>query len=251
MIYLKSAGEIKKIRKAGIIVAQCYKEIGNFIRPGISTLKIDKLVEEIVSKHGAKLAQKGYSGYPYATCASVNDGVCHCFPNNNPLVDGDIVTIDMVVELDGWMADSAWSFEVGAVSEDAKKLLEVTKKSLYLGIEQAQIGNRIGDISFAIQQYAESNGFSVVKDFVGHGIGKSMHEEPQVPHYGNPKRGQRIIEGMVFTIEPMINAGDYRIKIDDNNNWDARTLDGSLSAQYEHTIAITKDGPLILTCLDE
>ena len=156
----------------------------------------------------------------------------------------------MVVNVDGWLADSAWTYSVGNVSEEAKNLMDVTKKSLYLGIEKALIGNRIGDISHAIQEYVEGKGYSVVRDFVGHGIGRNMHEDPQVPHFGKPGRGVRLQEGMVLTIEPMINIGNYQSKIDDNN-WTARTVDGSLSAQYEHTIAITKDGPLILTDQDE
>ena len=155
----------------------------------------------------------------------------------------------MVVNVDGWLADSAWTYPVGNISEDAQRLLDVTKKSLYLGIEQAVIGNRLGDIGHAIQSYVESNGFSVVRDFVGHGIGQDMHEDPQVLHYGTPGRGQRLVEGMVMTIEPMINMGGYQMKLDDNG-WTARTVDGSLSAQYEHTIAITKDGPIILTDQD-
>lgn len=246
MIIIKTEEEILKMKKAGEMLADIHKEIAKFIRPGITTMEIDRFVEEYLLERGAYPEQKGYHGYPYATCASINDEICHGFPREEVIKDGDIVTIDMVVNLDGWLADSAWSYGVGNVSEQAQKLLDVTKKSLYLGIEQAVIGNRIGDISHAIQTYAESHGFSVVRDFVGHGIGKSMHEDPQVPHYGMPGRGIRLVEGMVLTIEPMINVGTYRIKLDDNG-WTARTKDGKLSAQYEHTIAITKDGPLILT----
>ena len=209
-------------------------------------MEIDRFVDEYLAGRGAIAAQKGYHGYQYATCASVNDEICHGFPSEKELNDGDIVAIDMVVDLDGWLADSAWSYAVGNISDEAKKLMDVTKKSLYLGIEQAVIGNRIGDISHAVQTYVEANGFSVVRDFVGHGIGKSMHEDPQVPHYGKPGRGVRLSEGMVLTIEPMVNIGTYKLKIDDNK-WTARTLDGKLSAQYEHTIAITNDGPIILT----
>ncbi|NLY45554.1 MAG: type I methionyl aminopeptidase, partial [Tissierella sp.] len=174
---------------------------------------------------------------------------CHGFPREEKLKDGDIVTIDMVVNVDGWLADSAWSYPVGNISEEAKKLLDVTKEALYLGIEQSVVGNRLGDIGYAIQSYVESHGFSVVKDFVGHGIGRDMHEDPQVLHYGTPGRGQRLVEGMVMTIEPMVNMGKYNMTLDDNG-WTARTADGSLSAQYEHTIAITKDGPMILTDQD-
>lgn len=246
MIILKSEEEILKMKKAGEILANIHREIAKMIRPGISTKDIDQFVEEYLTGVGAYPEQKGYQGYPYATCASINDEICHGFPREDIIKDGDIVSIDMVVNLDGWLADSAWSYGVGNVSEEASKLLEVTKKSLYLGIEQAVIGNRLGDIGNAIQTYVEENGFSVVKDFVGHGIGRKMHEEPQVPHYGVAGRGLRLMEGMVITIEPMVNVGTYRMKVDENG-WTARTLDGKLSAQFEHTIAITKDGPIILT----
>jgi len=246
MIILKTSEEIERMRAAGKILAACHREIAKIIRPGVSTWDIDQFVEEFLAKHEATPEQKGYSGYPYATCGSVNDVICHGFPKKEPLKNGDIVTIDMVVRKDGWLADSAWSYEVGTVSPEAKRLLEVTEKSLYAGIEQAVVGNRIGDISHAIQTYAQANGYAVVRDFTGHGIGKEMHEEPYVPHFGPPGRGQRLKEGMVITIEPMLNIGTYHAKID-ADGWTARTRDGKLSAQYEHTIAITADGPLILT----
>jgi methionyl aminopeptidase len=246
MIIIKTEKEIEKMRKAGEILANCHKEISKIIKPGITTLEIDEFVEKYLKERGATPEQKGYEGYPFATCASVNDEICHGFPNKTPLKDGDILTIDMVVNLDGWLADSAWSYGVGNISPKSKELLEVTKKSLYVGIEKAVIGNRIGDISHAVQTYVESKGFSVVKDFVGHGIGRYMHEDPQVPHFGRPGRGPRLMEGMVITIEPMVNVGTYKCKVDDNG-WTARTTDGKLSAQYEHTLAITKDGPIIIT----
>lgn len=250
MIHIRNLNEINKMIQAGKILSQCHRGISKLIVPGINTLEINNFAEKFIIDNGAKPAQKGYNGYPFATCASVNDGVCHCYPNKNRLKSGDILTIDMVVELDGWMADSAWSYGVGELNKESHTLLEVTKKSLYIGIEKAILGNRIGDISSAIQNYVEGNGYSVVRDFVGHGIGRKMHEEPQIPHFGIPGRGQRLLEGMVLTIEPMVNVGDYKIKID-KNNWDARTLDGSLSAQFEHTIAITKDGPIIITNQDD
>lgn len=246
MIILKTENEIEKMQKAGRILANCHKEIKKMIRPGISTYDIDKFAEEFIKKNGATPEQKGYQGYPFATCTSVNDEICHGFPGKKPLRNGDIVTVDMVVNLNGWLADSAWSYAVGNISEEAKKLMEVTEKSLYIGIEKAAAGNRIGDISYPIQSYVEAQGFSVVRDFVGHGIGKEMHEEPQVPHFGRPGRGPRITTGMVFTIEPMINVGTYHCTID-NNNWTARTKDGKLSCQYEHTIAITENGVIIIT----
>ena len=246
MIIIKTEEQIQKMKKAGELLAEVHKEIAKIIRPGITTMEIDNFVEEYLKQRGAYPEQKGYQGYPYATCASINDEICHGYPREETIKDGDIVTIDMVVNLDGWLADSAWSYGVGNISEEGDKLLKVTKKSLYLGIEQAVIGNRLGDIGHAIQSYVESQGFSVVRDFVGHGIGKDMHEDPQVLHYGNPGRGPRLLEGMVITIEPMINTGTYKMKVD-SNGWTARTIDGGLSAQYEHTIAITKDGPMILT----
>ncbi len=249
MIILKTEEQIQRMREAGMILAVLHKEIAKIIKPGISTMEIDRFVEEYLEARGAYPEQKGYQGYEYATCASINDEICHGFPRHEKLKEGDVVTIDMVVNVDGWLADSAWTYPVGNISEDAQRLLDVTKKSLYLGIEQAVIGNRLGDIGHAIQSYVESNGFSVVRDFVGHGIGQDMHEDPQVLHYGTPGRGQRLVEGMVMTIEPMINMGGYQMKLDDNG-WTARTVDGSLSAQYEHTIAITKDGPIILTDQD-
>lgn len=249
MIIIKTPEEIEKMKVAGELLANVHKEIAKMIKPGISTMEIDKFVEEYLVARGAYPEQKGYQGYPYATCASINDEICHGYPREELLEEGDIVTIDMVVNVDGWLADSAWTYAVGEISEQAANLMKTTKESLYLGIEQAVIGNRIGDISHAIQSHVEAQGYSVVRDFVGHGIGKDMHEDPQVPHYGTAGRGVRLTEGMVLTIEPMINTGTYHMKMD-NNKWTSRTRDGGLSAQYEHTLAITADGPLILTDQD-
>lgn len=249
MIILKRPEEIEKMKKAGEILANTHKEIAKMIKPGISTEEIDKFVEKYLKEQGAYPEQKGYQGYPYATCASINDEICHGYPRKTPLKNGDIVTIDMVVNVDGWLADSAWSYAVGEISDEAQELLDVTKEALYKGIEKAVVGNRLGDIGHAIQSFVEERGYSVVRDFVGHGIGKDMHEDPQVPHYGTPGRGQRLVEGMVLTIEPMINRGVYRMKMDENG-WTSRTVDGELSTQYEHTLAITKDGPVIITDQD-
>lgn len=231
---------------AGKILTACHRELRKVIRPGITTLQIDHFADDFIKSQGAKAEQKGYKGYPFATCASVNDEICHGFPTNTPLHEGDIVTIDMVVNLNGWLADSAWSYPVGQISGPAEKLLKVTKECLYIGIEKAVIGNRLGDVSHAIQTHAEAHDFSVVREFAGHGIGRDMHEDPQVLHYGHPGKGVRLREGMVFTIEPMINMGSCYLTID-TNGWTARTADGRLSAQYEHTLAITRNGPLILT----
>lgn len=246
MVVIKTEKEIALMGEAAKILTACHRELRTIIRPGITTSEIDKFAENFIESHGAKAEQKGYKGYPFATCASVNDEICHGFPSSTPLKEGNIVGIDMVVNLNGWLADSAWTYPVGKISEQAERLLRVTKECLYIGIEKSIIGNRIGDISHAIQTHAEAEGFSVVREFTGHGIGSIMHEDLQVPHYGRANRGERLSEGMVFTIEPMINSGLHRLKIDDNE-WTARTIDGGLSAQYEHTLAITKGKALVLT----
>jgi methionyl aminopeptidase len=248
MIIIKTKEEIMRMREAGIILASCHKEIAALIKPGISTFEIDQFVEQYIIERGATAEQKGFHGYPYATCGSVNDVICHGFPTKEPLKNGDIVTVDFVVNLNGWLADSAWSYRVGEVSEQADHLLKVTEEALYKGIEQAVVGNRLGDVSNAVQRYAESEGLSVVRNFCGHGIGQQMHEAPQVAHYGPAGKGVLLKEGMVLTIEPMLNVGTYHCKID-SDGWTARTVDGKLSTQYEHTLAITKDGPFVLTQL--
>ena len=250
MIKRKSTREIKLMEEAGKLLADIHKEIAKMIKPGVTTMEIDQFAEKYMRDHGAVPEQIGYNGYEYATCASINDEICHGFPRPDKLNDGDIVTIDMVVNLNGFLADSAWTYEVGEVDPAGKRLMDVTKKSLYLGIEQAQVGNRIGDIGHAIQQYAEAEGFSVVREFTGHGIGPTMHESPNIPHYGLPGKGVRLKEGMAITIEPMLNEGAWQSKMDDNG-WTARTIDGKRSAQFEHTLIITKDGPLILTKQDD
>lgn len=246
MIILKSDEQIEKMHEAGKLLASVHKELRNIIKPGISTLELDEFVEDYLAERNAYPEQKGYQGFPYSICASINDEVCHGFPRKEILQEGDILTVDMVVNLDGYLADSAWSYGVGNISDENQKLLDVTKEALYKGIEQVKVGNRLGDIGHAIQSYVEPLGYSVVREFIGHGIGKDMHEDPQVLHYGKPGRGLRLMEGMVFTIEPMINIGKYNVKIDDNG-WTARTIDGKMSAQYEHTLALTKDGVIILT----
>lgn len=250
MIQRKSQREIQLMAEAGKLLADIHKEIAKMIKPGITTTEIDQFAEKYMRDRGAVPEQIGYNGYEYATCASINDEICHGFPRPEKLNNGDIVTIDMVVNLNGFLADSAWTYAVGEVDPAGKRLMEVTKKSLYLGIEQAQVGNRIGDIGHAIQQYAEAEGFSVVREFTGHGIGPTMHESPHIPHYGLPGKGARLKEGMAITIEPMLNEGAWQNKMDDNG-WTARTIDGKRSAQFEHTLIITKDGPLILTEQDQ
>lgn len=246
MITLKSEREIQAMEEAGKILADIHVALRDFIKPGITTMDIDKFVHERILAAGAIPEQIGFEGYEYATCTSVNDEICHGFPTKYVLKDGDLVKVDTVVNYNGAMADSCWSYAVGKASPELERLMEVTKKALYLGIEQAKPGNRIGDIGHAIQTYVEGEGFSVVREFIGHGIGPTMHESPSVPHYGEAGKGLRLKEGMTITIEPMVNTGTWKSKMDDNG-WTARTKDGGLSCQYEHSIAITADGPKIMT----
>jgi methionyl aminopeptidase len=246
MIIIKTPEEIEAMRPAGRLVADCHLEIAKMIKPGITTLEINDYVEALLSKHGATPPTKGYHGYPFATCASVNDVIAHGFPNKYPLQAGDIVTIDIIASLNGWVGDSAWTYAVGDISPEAERLMEVTKESMYRGIAKAVPGNRLGDVMHEVQSYAETNGYSVVRDLLMHGIGRSMHEEPGYPHVGRPGKGLRLKEGMVITIEPMINEGTWGMFVEEDG-WTARTIDGKLSAQYEHTVAITKDGPVVLT----
>lgn len=246
MIIIKTEEEIEKMDRAGDIVSGMHEALRDFIEVGKTTKEINDFCEEYIRSHGGIPSQINYQGYPYATCTSVNDEICHGFPTDYKLQNHDIITVDTVVELDGFLADSAWSYQVGEPTELTKKLMDVTKEALYIGIEQAVVGNRLGDIGSAIQDFVESQGFSVVREFTGHGIGKEMHEDPMVLHYGKAGRGQRLIEGMVLTIEPMVNTGKWNSKLD-SNGWTARTVDKGLSCQYEHTLAITKDSPRILT----
>ncbi len=246
MIIIKTEKEIEKMQIAADLLIQVHRALRDEVKPGVSTLELDRFVEKFITDRGGYPEQKGYQGFPFSICASVNDEICHGFPNERKLKDGDLLTIDMVVNVDGYLADSAWSYAVGNLSDEGKKLMTVTKECLYKAIDIVKPGTRLGDIGHIIQTHAEANGFSVVRDFVGHGIGKEMHEDPQVLHYGKPNRGLRLEEGMVFTIEPMINAGDWPIAMD-KNGWTARTRDGSLSCQYEHTLAVTKDGVIVLT----
>lgn len=234
------------MEKSGKLLATIHEELRDFIQPGVSGKEIDQFVEKRIRENGGIPAQIGYQDYKYATCVSENDEICHGFPKNRPLKSGELITVDTVIDLNGAFSDSAWTYVVGEGSKEVLDLMEVTRKSLYKGIEAAQVGNRIGDIGAAIQSYVEPKGYSVVREFVGHGIGPTMHEPPSIPHYGEAGKGIRLKEGMTLTIEPMINTGEWKSKMDDNG-WTARTIDGGLSCQYEHTIAITKEGPLILT----
>lgn len=252
MITLKSPREIKEMQKSGQILAGMHIGLRDIIKPGISSWEIEKFARKYFKEHDAIAEQIGFEGYKYATCVSVNDEICHGFPRKNLILkDGDLVKVDTVVNYHGAMSDSCWSYVVGKSTPEIDRLMEVTKNALYLGIEQAQVGNRIGDIGAAIQHYVEDeNGYGDVREFIGHGIGPTMHESPNVPHYGEAGQGVRLKEGMTITIEPMVNIGGWEAEMDDPSGWTARTADGSLSCQYEHTIAITKDGPKILTSQD-
>ena len=246
MIVCKSPAEIAKMRAANQLVARILDELASLVRPGVSTADLDAAADARVREAGAESAFKGYRGYPATLCASVNEQVVHGIPNARPLASGDIISLDMGVKLNGYYGDSAITVPVGAVSDDARTLLRVTEEALERGIAQVRIGGRISDIGHAIQAHVEANGFSVVREFVGHGIGASLHEEPQIANYGEPNRGPRMVEGMTIAIEPMVNMGKAAVRVL-ADGWTAVTRDGSLSAHFEHTVAVTQSGPDILT----
>lgn len=247
MITLKKPHEIAKMREAGRLLARAMRITSESIVPGKTTLlELDALADRIIREGGGIPSFLDYKKYPSATCISANDTVVHGIPDGTVLVEGDIVSLDFGVILDDWHADSAWTFAVGAISTDAQKLMNVTKECLNQGIAKAKIGNRVGDVSSAIQRYAEGHGYGVVRDLVGHGIGRSLHEPPNVPNFGKPGTGVVIREGMTMCIEPMINQGTAKVNIL-KDGWTVKTADGKLSAHFEHTVAITRDGPQILT----
>jgi methionyl aminopeptidase len=246
VIVCKSPAEIERMRAANLLVADVLAELAAMTKPGVTTAELDAAAERLVRDGGAEPAFKGYRGYPATLCASVNDQVVHGIPSARKLVEGDIISLDMGVKLNGYFGDSAVTVPVGRVSDDVQRLLRVTQEALDRGITQVRLGGRISDIGHAIQRHVESNGFSVVREFVGHGIGASLHEEPQIANYGEPGRGPRLAEGMVLAIEPMVNMGRPAVKVL-SDGWTAVTRDGSLSAHFEHTVAVTKDGPLVLT----
>ncbi|MBP7912553.1 MAG: methionyl aminopeptidase [Streptococcus sp.] len=282
MITIKSQREIDAMSRAGEVLSGIHIGLRDIIKPGVDMWEVEEYVREICKEKNVLPLQIGVDGelmdYPYATCCGLNDEVAHAFPRHYELKEGDLLKVDMVLSepLDkavvdvsklnfndvkamkkitqtyrGGVADSCWAYAVGQVSEEVQNLMDVTKECLYRGIEQAVVGNRIGDIGAAIQEYAEGLGYGVVRDLVGHGVGPTMHEEPMVPHYGTKGRGLRLREGMVLTIEPMINTGTWEIDTDMKTGWAHKTLDGGLSCQYEHQFVITKDGPLILTSQGE
>ena len=252
MITIKSQREIEGMKKSGAIIAGMHHGLRSLIKPGISTWEIEKFSRQYIENHGGRAAQIGFEGFEYATTVSVNDEVAHAFPRKHLyLKEGDIVKVDTVVDLDGYYSDSAWTYAVGEVSDEVKKLMAVTKKALYIGIDQAQVGNRVGDIGAAIDQYVtKENGYGNVREYVGHGIQPTMHEEPAIPHYGVAGHGLRLKPGMTITIEPMVNLGGWKVNTSKEDGWTVTTADGSWSAQYEHVIAITNDGPKILTSQD-
>jgi methionyl aminopeptidase len=246
VIVCKSAAEIERMRAANALVADVLAELATMVAPGVTTADLDAAAERLVRAGGAEPAFKGYRGYPRTLCASVNEQVVHGIPSARALVEGDIISLDMGVKLNGFYGDSAVTVPVGRVSEVAATLLRVTQESLEKGIEQVRLGGRISDIGHAIQQHVEAHGLSVVREFVGHGIGSALHEEPQIANYGEPGRGPRLAEGMTLAIEPMVNVGRPAVKVL-SDGWTAVTKDGSLSAHFEHTVAVTKTGPLVLT----
>jgi methionyl aminopeptidase len=247
MIILKSLQEIEKIRKACLIVADVLEAMREMVRPGVTTQALDEFAERFIIAAGATPAFKGYRGYPKTLCTSVNNEVIHGIPSTGTVLkQGDIISVDVGTIVDGFYGDAAITIPVGTITPEAERLLRVTEESLLRGIAQAQAGNRLYDISHAVQKHVESNGYSVVREFVGHGIGRSLHEDPQLPNFGEPGQGQKLKPGMVLAIEPMVNVGGYAT-VTQEDNWTAVTADGSLSAHFEHTIAVMSDGPWILT----
>jgi methionyl aminopeptidase len=246
MIIRKTDAEIERMARAGRVVVDALALIGEHVRPGTTTADLDALADEFIRSEGGAPTFKGYRGYPASICTSPNDMIVHGIPGPYALQEGDILSVDVGVTLDGYVGDSSYTFAVGRIDPEAERLLEVGQEALAAGIEQCQPGGRLSDISHAIQRVTEENGFSVVRALVGHGVGRSMHEDPQLPNFGPPGRGPELAPGMVFAIEPMINAGGPDITVEDDQ-WSIRTADGSLSAHFEHTVAVTEDGPRILT----
>jgi len=250
MIYYKTEEEIDLIRNSSLLVAKTHAEIAGLIKPGITTLALDKIAEEFIRDNGGIPAFKGYGGFPNTLCMSPNDQVVHGIPNDRVLEDGEILSVDCGVVMNGYFGDSAFTYEVGEVDAETKQLLKVTKESLYKGIEMAVSGNRIGDIGYAVQKHAESFGYGVVRELVGHGVGKNLHESPEVPNYGRRGRGAKLQEGLVIAIEPMINMGTRKI-MQHNDGWTITTIDNKPSAHFEHTIVVRKGKAEILSSFEE
>ncbi len=247
MIIIKSQREIELVRKSCRIVVDTFEYIERIVGPGIETIEIDRAVENFIRSRGAKPAFKGYRGFPASACISIDDEVVHGIPNKRKLKAGQIVSIDIGVEFQQYFGDGAKTFIIGDIPEHTRKLVKITREALYKGIDAATVNNRLSDISNSIQMHVEQSGFSVVRDLVGHGVGRKLHEEPQIPNYGPPNRGPRLKAGMVLAIEPMVNMGGYKVSFDDDDKWTVRTIDGLPSAHFEHTVAITENGADILT----
>jgi len=246
MIIGKSQKEIDKMRASGQLVGSVLRELRAMVEPGITTLEVDRVAEKMIRDAGAYPTFKGYNGFPYSICASVNEQVVHGFPSDYKLQEGDIFSIDVGVTLDGFVGDTATTVAVGQVAEDRLRLMRITEECLALAIEQCRAGNHLGDIGFAVQSHAEGHGYTIVKDYVGHGIGRRMHEDPQIPNYGKPGKGPKIKTGYVFALEPMVNLGSEHTKTL-RDGWTVVTVDGQPSAHFEHTVAITETGPEVLT----
>jgi len=246
MIIGKSQKEIDKMRAAGQLVGRVLQQLRGMVAPGITTLEVDRAAEKMIRDAGAYPTFKGYNGFPFSICASVNEQVVHGFPSEYELKEGDIFSIDVGATLDGFVGDTATTVGVGQVSDDRLRLMRVTEESLQLAIEQCRAGNHLGDIGFAVQSHAEAHGYSIVRDYVGHGIGRKMHEDPQIPNYGKPGKGPKIKTGYVFAIEPMVNMGSLHTRTL-KDGWTVVTVDGQPSAHFEHTVAITEEGPEVLT----
>jgi methionyl aminopeptidase len=246
VIVIKSPVEIEMMREAGRITAKALRLVGESVRPGVTTRALDKIAEEYIRSEGAKPAFLGYHGFPATLCTSINEQVVHGIPGKRMLAEGDVLSVDCGAVVDGFFGDSAMTFAVGEVSAEARALMDATRDSLTAGIAKMRADMRLYDIGAAVQQVAEAAGFSVVREYVGHGIGRAMHEEPQVPNFGQAGKGVQLKPGMVFAVEPMVNAGGYEVRSLDDG-WTVVTADGSLSAHFEHTIAVTEDGPVILT----
>lgn len=249
MIACRSHSELDRLRAANVLVARVLEILKTAVAPGVTTATLDALAERAIRDAGALPAFKGYHGYPATICASINDQVVHGIPSDRELIEGDIISIDLGALLDGYYGDAAVTVPVGRIEEEPATLLRVTEESLWKGIEKVKVGGRISDIGHAVQQHVEAHGFSVVREFVGHGVGTALHEEPQIPNYGEPGRGPRLAEGMVLAIEPMVNMGKPAIKVL-TDGWTAVTRDGTLSAHFEHTVAVSLSGPLVLSALE-
>jgi methionyl aminopeptidase len=246
LIIRKTPEEIDKIAASGRILARCHQLLRSKARPGVTTAELDAAAEKFIRSQDAWPVFKGYRGFPGSICASPNSMVVHGIPGSYRLERGDILSVDIGVEFDGWVADAAVTLPIGKVTPVARKLLASTEEALYDAVEQCRPGNRLGDISHAVQKHVEDDGFSIIRSLVGHGIGREMHEDPQIPNFGEPGTGPELLEGMVFAVEPMVNAGDHQVRMG-SDNWAVFSRDGSLTAHFEHTVAITADGPRILT----